>query len=247
MSREAGGAESSEQVSMKDLCNGKQDEKFKLECWDEDPATKDDMIGWVETTYKELAEKKTVGLNDRPGGSTKEPGSIAVDRIHIIRYPTLYDYISNGCELTVSVAIDFTMSNGDPADPSSLHYIQPDGSLNQYEQAMIGVGEILVEYDHDKKIAVYGFGGIVAGHSEASHCFPLNGNIKDPEVLGVDGTLERREGTGAVLDTFMQDFSRLTAAPSPPPSSTDPPTSPPSSSRLSCMPESARSRRTTCS
>ncbi|EKX31691.1 hypothetical protein GUITHDRAFT_98757 [Guillardia theta CCMP2712] len=176
-------------VSMKDLCNGKQDEKFKLECWDEDTATKDDMIGWIETTFNELAQKKTVGLNDRPGGNTKEPGSITVDRIHIIRYPTLYDYISNGCELTVSVAIDFTMSNGDPADPNSLHYIRPDGSLNQYEQAMIGVGEILVEYDQDKKIAVYGFGGIVAGHSEASHCFPLNGNMKDPEVLGVDGLL----------------------------------------------------------
>eukprot|EP00960_Hanusia_phi_P003043 90344-Hanusia_phi.AAC.1 len=54
---------------------------------------------------------------------------------------------------------------------------------------MIGVGEILVEYDHDKQIAVYGFGGIVDGQSEASHCFPLNGDIKQPEVFDVAGLL----------------------------------------------------------
>eukprot|EP00960_Hanusia_phi_P005841 169484-Hanusia_phi.AAC.1 len=62
---------------MKELCNGKQDERFKIECWDEDTASKDDMIGWVDTTYDELAGKRTLPLNDRPGGSTKEPGSIA--------------------------------------------------------------------------------------------------------------------------------------------------------------------------
>eukprot|EP00960_Hanusia_phi_P000290 8020-Hanusia_phi.AAC.1 len=59
---------------------------------------------------------------------------------------------------------------------------------------MIGVGEILVEYDHDRQIAVYGFGGIVDGQSEASHCFPLNGQPQTPEVPGVDGEQEGIEG-----------------------------------------------------
>lgn len=33
------------------------------------------------------------------------------------------DYITGGCEIGVHVAIDFTMSNGDPQNRSSLHYV----------------------------------------------------------------------------------------------------------------------------
>jgi hypothetical protein len=37
----------------------------------------------------------------------------------------------------MSVAIDYTASNGDPSDPKSLHYNNPDPKkFNQYETAM---------------------------------------------------------------------------------------------------------------
>ena len=55
-------------------------------------------------------------------------------------------------------AIDYTASNGDPSQKSSLHYF---GSRpNQYEQAIFNVGSILEAYDSQKNFPVFGFGGI---------------------------------------------------------------------------------------
>jgi hypothetical protein len=36
-------------------------------------------------------------------------------------------FLAGGCEISLIAAIDFTGSNGDPAEPSSLHYISPTG------------------------------------------------------------------------------------------------------------------------
>lgn len=63
----------------------------------------------------------------------------------------------------MSLAIDFTGSNGDPFLPNSLHYRNPNGLLNDYEQAITSVGSILEAYAFESKFTVYGFGGIPAG------------------------------------------------------------------------------------
>lgn len=42
------------------------------------------------------------------------------------------DYIFGGLELTVNVAIDYTLSNGPPTDPNSLHFINPATGMNEY-------------------------------------------------------------------------------------------------------------------
>ncbi len=101
-------------VDMGELCNGDLDAEFKLECWDEDSMKSDDMIGWIETTVNQLFSKQPLVLNDRPGGKTAKPGSLAIDSIHIPRIPSFHDYIMGGCELTVTMAVDFTASNGLP-------------------------------------------------------------------------------------------------------------------------------------
>jgi len=45
------------------------------------------------------------------------------------------------------------------------------------------VGEILLEYDFDKKVPMYGYGGKPNFQNlrldKTSHCFPMNGNIHD--------------------------------------------------------------------
>jgi Copine len=61
-------------------------------------------------------------------------------------------------ELELCIAIDFTGSNGDPRRPGTLHYIHPDGSLNDYEKAITAVGSIIAKYDNDQvraRCAVY--------------------------------------------------------------------------------------------
>lgn len=53
---------------------------------------------------------------------------------------------------------------------------------------------ILLNYDHDKNIPVYGFGGQPFGFSgytggRVEHCFPLTGDFSKPEVKGLDGIM----------------------------------------------------------
>lgn len=44
------------------------------------------------------------------------------------------------------VGIDFTASNGNPMQPTSLHYINPY-QPNEYMQAIKAVGEVCQDYD----------------------------------------------------------------------------------------------------
>lgn len=77
--------------------------------------------------------------------------------------------------MNLSIAIDFTGSNGVPTQPSSLHYICPH-KPNQYQQAINAVARILLNYDSDQRIPCYGFGAKPGLSRNVSHCFPLSGN-----------------------------------------------------------------------
>ncbi|KAK3548829.1 hypothetical protein QTP70_020720 [Hemibagrus guttatus] len=57
----------------------------------------------------------------------------------------------------MKVGIDFTASNGNPREPSSLHYINPMGS-NEYLSAIWAVGQIIQDYDSNKMFPALGFG-----------------------------------------------------------------------------------------
>jgi hypothetical protein len=64
------------------------------------------------------------------------------------------DYVNGGCEISLMVAIDFTGSNGDLGAPGSLHY-HTDGIRNDYEKAILAVGNILSKFDSDQKFPVW--------------------------------------------------------------------------------------------
>lgn len=99
------------------------------------------------------------------------------------------DYIYNGLEIALVIAVDFTLSNKDPSDPTSLHYF--DLQKNQYLQAITSVGKILENYDSDKHFPIFGFGAKVPFLlDKTSHCFALNGDIFHPEVNGMQGVIE---------------------------------------------------------
>jgi hypothetical protein len=59
------------------------DTKFMIECWDKDSVTKDDEIGWIETTVRHLLIMQPLVLIDKPGGRTDKPGSLEITRIQI--------------------------------------------------------------------------------------------------------------------------------------------------------------------
>ena len=68
--------------------------------------------------------------------------------LHIKQYSesqrvSFLDYVMGGCEIGVHVAIDFTLSNGSPSKPTSLHYIDPATHRNQYLDVIDSVVSVL--------------------------------------------------------------------------------------------------------
>ncbi|CAM9698823.1 unnamed protein product [Chrysoparadoxa australica] len=133
------------------------------------------------------SKKSSMGL--------KNKGELVVRGISLVPKPSFFDYIAGGLELQFACAIDYTASNGDPARADSLHYVDPRGTLNQYATAITSVGQVLEFYDTDKKFPLFGFGGRPSPSSQALHCFPVNGNEGDPEVIGVRGILDAYYGS----------------------------------------------------
>ena len=68
--------------------------------------------------------------------------------------------------------MDFTASNGDPNQPTSLHYNNPY-QPNLYSRALKAVGEIIQDYDTDKLFPALGFGARLPPDGRVSHEFYL--------------------------------------------------------------------------
>ncbi|CAH1421718.1 unnamed protein product [Lactuca virosa] len=164
-----------------------------IECFDFNSSGNHTLIGKLQTSIEglELLYKEKIGANlVIPSSRHQErekilKGKLFVDGFIEKQIYSFLDYISSGFELNFMVAIDFTASNGDPRRPDSLHYIDPSGRLNAYQQAIMDVGEVIQVYDSDKKFPAWGFGGRMY-NGPVSHCFNLSGNT---EVEGVQGIM----------------------------------------------------------
>ncbi|KAG7591165.1 C2 domain [Arabidopsis thaliana x Arabidopsis arenosa] len=172
---------------------GSKDTPLVIECFDFNNSGNHELIGKTEKSVAELERlclQKEAANFVYPSlrGNKVLKGQLIVDRyVEKVQYSFL-DYISSGFELNFMVAVDFTASNGDPRTPSSLHYIDPSGRLNSYQQAIMEVGEVIQFYDSDKRFPAWGFGGRTSDGS-VSHAFNLNGASYGDEVVGVEGIM----------------------------------------------------------
>lgn len=185
-------------IPMIDLCNGDLDRPLKIEVFDVDSGGKKESMGVVTTSVRGLLqgsgnpmpviESKSVGKK----GYTHSGHLTAKDCV-IEYHPSFRDFVMGGLEISLTVGIDFTGSNGDPSDPASLHHIDHSHkSWNVYQQVINGVVNVLQAYDQDQKYPVYGFGARVrqedGTYTPAQHCFPL---AKDgQEVVGLAGIMD---------------------------------------------------------
>lgn len=116
-------------------------------------------------------------------------GQVTLYGLRFCKRYSFLDYVFGGCEISLALAIDFTLSNGDPKDPKSLHYF--DLNKNEYLQAIQSVGNILQYYDSDKSIPVFGFGAQVPPVTHrSSNCFAVNGDAFNPDCEGLEGVIE---------------------------------------------------------
>lgn len=91
---------------------------------------------------------------------------------------------------------------------------------NEYQKAIMAVGNILLNYDYDKMVPAFGFGGkpkFPTLHSDTTvHCFPLSGRNDILQAAGIDGLMSMYAHAltnvslsgptyfGPIIENFMQ-------------------------------------------
>ncbi|KAJ6234835.1 copine [Anaeramoeba flamelloides] len=179
-------------ISSTILCGNDISRQIKIECLDWNKNGKFDLIGACELTLQEIQDSKSktfdlINPKKKKKRKYKNSGKIKFSEMLIEEQPTFLSYIHGGCEISMVTAIDFTGSNGQPTQPSSLHYFD-SYTVNDYQNAITTCGSILANYDQDQMFPTFGFGAKING--KVSHCFPLNGNTNNPQVQGVRGILQ---------------------------------------------------------
>eukprot|EP00069_Balaena_mysticetus_P018086 bmy_00451T0 len=171
-------------IPVRVLCNGDYDRTVKIDVYDWDRDGSHDFIGEFTTSYRELSKAQnqfTVYevLNPRKKCKKKKyvnSGTVTLLSFSVDSEFTFVDYIKGGTQLNFTVAIDFTASNGNPLQPTSLHYMSPY-QLSAYAMALKAVGEIIQDYDSDKLFPAYGFGAKLPPEGRISHQFPLASSL----------------------------------------------------------------------
>uniref|UniRef100_A0A8C9YXS7 Copine Vb n=1 Tax=Sander lucioperca TaxID=283035 RepID=A0A8C9YXS7_SANLU len=184
-------------IPVRALCNGDFDRTIKVEVYDWDRDGSHDFIGDFTTSYRELARGQSQFnvyevINTKKKMKKKKyvnSGTVTLLSFSVESEFTFLDYIKGGTQINFTVAIDFTASNGNPSQSTSLHYMNPY-QLNAYAMALKAVGEIIQDYDSDKMFPALGFGAKLPPDGRVSHEFPLNGNLENPYCNGIEGILE---------------------------------------------------------
>ena len=105
--------------------------------------------------------------------------------IEEIKNDTFLELLLKGLNIHLSIAIDFTGSNGEASSKSSLHYIQ-NGFVNNYEKAIREIVKIISIYNRLDIYDVYGFGASINGRFKKI----FNLNLTDyPCIIGEENII----------------------------------------------------------
>uniref|UniRef100_A0A673Y1Y4 Copine-2 n=1 Tax=Salmo trutta TaxID=8032 RepID=A0A673Y1Y4_SALTR len=146
-------------VPLISLCDGDVDRSIKVLCYDYDNDGSHDFIGEFQTTVTKMSEAQNsleVEFECINPKKQKKKKSYKNSGIIILKSCKVNQNTQRLIDIHY-VGIDFTASNGNPREPSSLHYINPLGS-NEYLSAILAVGQIIQDYDTDKMFPALGFG-----------------------------------------------------------------------------------------
>ena len=139
------------------------------------------VITEIQTNTQELVNKKQFDIKLTSSKIYKCTSNSIMTRNY-----TFVDYLKAGVQIGLSIAIDFTGSNGNPNDPRSLHFIAGQ-EPNQYERAIYACGNIMAYYDYDQLFPCYGFGAKI--NNAPAPLFNLNFQ-PDPNINLIPNVIE---------------------------------------------------------
>ncbi|XP_071785739.1 copine-3-like isoform X2 [Asterias amurensis] len=181
-------------ISLRTLCSADYDKKIKVVCKDHDFDGGHDLVGHFFTSVREIrsackCQVEWECINPKKKLKKKNytnSGTVYLSKCEVKRQYTFLDYIFGGCQINFTVGIDFTGSNGDPTEASSLHHINPTAP-NEYTKAIVAVGGVIQDYDSDKMFPALGFGAKIPPNQQVSHEFAINFDASNPYCAGVGG------------------------------------------------------------
>ena len=141
----------------------------------------------------------------------KKTGELYFNTLKMDMRPSLVSYLREGWKVDVSIAVDFSLSNLEINDYRSLHRVNSNGDMNQYEKALFEVCNVMMPYARNEQFKVYGFGGmpIYTGQQTVSRCWNLNG-LEHADVKGTMGVLEAYQkaihGTKLAGPSYFGEF-----------------------------------------
>jgi len=183
------------QISNRSLSNGDDDRDLRFDVYDWNRSGTHEIIGSFHSSVRKLrsgaGKQNTYAVinkekQKKKGAKYTDSGSASLDSFKVETVPSFLDYIKGGTQVNFTLAVDFTGSNGNPNQPSSLHYRDPTGRPNQYQTAIQSVGEIIQDYDSDKMFPALGFGARIPPDGQVSHEFFLTLDPKNPYCNGLD-------------------------------------------------------------
>lgn len=116
------------------LCKEEDLREIKIEFFKSAKNGKHKYIGASTFTLYDLR------INEKPNypilnqKNKQQKGTMKFKSVKINKRHTFLEYVFGGCEMSLVVAVDFTLSNGDPKDKDSLHYF--DINKNEYLNAI---------------------------------------------------------------------------------------------------------------
>ncbi|KAI6660894.1 Copine-9 [Oopsacas minuta] len=115
--------------------------------------------------------------------------SIDIHECRIVKFPTAVDYLLGGHEISLTLAIDFTVSNGNYTLSSSYHHLTPSDD-NLYVECIKSVINFTQKFSNNSHsnlpIIAYGFGAAPVHLGQISQCFALNQEERNPTILSSD-------------------------------------------------------------
>ena len=143
---------------------------------------KNKTVSNISTNIQELINHKifTIQMSKRRTFSV-------TSNSRITRNFTFVDYLKAGVQIGLSIAIDFTGSNGNPSHPQSLHFIG-SGEPNQYERAIYACGNIVAYYDYDQMFPCYGFGAKMS--NQPVPIFNLSLDPQNPNIHLIQNVIQ---------------------------------------------------------
>lgn len=179
------------------LCHGDIFNQIRITLWDWNKFAEDNSLGFVETTVRNLVHGSEHGIPVLPvyreqkkmfrSNKQKKAGILKVLKAQIIQVPSLLEFISGGCDMDLTIAVDCSLANGEHTDENGLHF-RSNLWLNDYQAAIHKVGVIMESYSKHKHFKIWGFGADDK-NGEPVPVFPMGEGVG----VGANGLLDLYE------------------------------------------------------